>query len=192
MKPQNPNQLTHRFNAKELRDLPEDSTAEIQAADISRSPLYLILDNVYDTYNIGGLFRLADALAVSKIYLCGISETPPNPRIKKASIGTYKVVPWEYCATTMEAIEKLRTEVPGVQIISIELAENSVPYTQYSYTAPYALVLGSETHGVSEDVLKASDAVVELPMHGYNISLNVIVSAAVVAYHSLTSITDNI
>lgn len=183
-----------QFNAKELRDLPEDdgSAESSGVAAIPRSPLYLILDNVYDTYNIGGLFRLADALAISRLFLCGVSETPPNPRIKKASIGTYKVVPWEYCATTLEAIQKLRADVPDIQIVSIELTDNSLPYTKYPYRLPLALVVGSETHGVSSDVLKASDAVVDLPMHGYNISLNVIVSAAVVAYHSLTFATENI
>ena len=82
-----------KLNAKELRELQEEKLNE-DIHDIVRRPLYLILENIYDTYNIGGLFRLADALAVEKMYLCGQMEIPPNSRIKKASIGTYKVVPW--------------------------------------------------------------------------------------------------
>jgi tRNA G18 (ribose-2'-O)-methylase SpoU len=172
-----------QFDAKQLRDLSEETTEKLP--DIKRTPLYLILDSVYDTYNIGGLFRLADALAISKLYVCGESETPPNSRIKKASIGTYKVVPWTYCKTATEAIAMLRSEVPDINVVSIELAEDSIPYTDYSYSLPLALVVGNETHGVSAEALAASDAIVKLPMHGYNISLNVIVSAAVVAYHAV-------
>lgn len=177
MKPQS---TTMQFNAKQLRDMSEEAPLEL----LQRSPIYIILDNVYDTYNIGGLFRLSDALAVSELLLCGMTETPPNSRILKASIGTYKVVPWRYFNTTREAIDYLRDSVPGIQIVSIERTEGSVPYTHFAYHAPLALIAGNETHGISEDVLSASDAIVELPMNGYNISLNVIVSAAIVGYHA--------
>ncbi len=167
-----------KLNAKGLRDLPDDHTLE----PIPRFPIYFILDNIYDTYNIGGLFRLADALAIEKIFICGESETPPNHKVKKASIGTYKVVPWEYCETTMEAIEKLRTEVKDIQIVSIELDDSAVLYSSIEYKAPCALVLGNETTGISSEVMKASDHVAYLPMFGYNTSMNVIVSGAIAAY----------
>lgn len=168
-----------KLDAKGLRALEEDHTLE----PIARFPMYFVLDNIYDTYNIGGLFRLADALAIEKIFICGESETPPNHKVKKASIGTYKVVPWEYCATTMEAVEKLRAEVEGVQIVSVELDDSAVLYSSIEYTAPCALILGNETTGISEEVMKASDYVAYLPMFGYNTSMNVIVSGAIAAYH---------
>src|SRR3990167_10572134 len=96
-----------KLNAQQLRELEEKrSIGEIRA--IKRNPIYFILDNIYDTYNIGGLFRLADAISTSGIYICGESEIPPNHKIKKASIGTYKVVPWVYKKSTVEAIEELR------------------------------------------------------------------------------------
>src|SRR3990167_5324529 len=98
-----------KLNAKELRDI-ETSSARDHAVTVRRNPIYLILENVYDTYNIGGLFRLADALAIEKIYLCGQMETPPNSRIAKASIGTYKIVPWEYKENAKEVIEELRSK----------------------------------------------------------------------------------
>src|SRR3989338_10537643 len=95
-----------KLNAKELRDVKEEDISENLKLIKLRS-IYFILENIYDTYNIGGLFRLVDALAIKKIYLCGEMEVPPNARIKKASIGTYKVVPWEYKKSAIEAIADL-------------------------------------------------------------------------------------
>lgn len=100
-----------QLNAKQLRDLDHDEVIP----EIKRYPVYLILDNIYDTYNIGGLFRLADALAITKLYICGDSETPPNIKIKRASIGTYKVVPWEYKNTVLEAIEEIKISLENTQ-----------------------------------------------------------------------------
>lgn len=173
-----------KLDAKSLRDLEEDHHLE----PITRFSLYFILDNIYDTYNIGGLFRLADALSIEKIYICGESETPPNHKIKKASIGTYKIVPWEYCSTTLEAVEKVRKDVKNVQVISIELDDTAQPYTSISYTSPCALILGNETSGISPEVMQASDAISYIPMFGYNVSMNVIVSAAIAAYHVHTQL----
>ena len=96
-----------KLNAKEIRDLDEETIITPKR----RYPIYLILDNVYDTYNIGGLFRLGDALAISKLYICGESEIPPNIKIKRASIGTYKIVPWSYKKTAVEAIDEIKSEI---------------------------------------------------------------------------------
>jgi len=169
-----------KLNAKELRDVKEEDISE-KLKSIKRRPMYFILENIYDTYNIGGLFRLADALSIEKIYICGESEIPPNSKIKKASIGTYKVVPWEYKKTAGEAIEELRSKMK-IKIIAVEQASNSIPYTQADYSTPVALILGNETYGVTEDTLKLADKIVEIPMFGINKSLNVIVSAAIVSY----------
>jgi tRNA G18 (ribose-2'-O)-methylase SpoU len=186
-----------KLNARQLRDVDEtDEVIVEKIKNLKRRPMYFILENIYDTYNIGGLFRLADALAVEKIYICGESEIPPNPKIKKASIGTYKVVPWEYRKTAGEAIEELRkfpisnsqfsnkTQISNnkIQIIVVEQASNSVPYTQADYSGPVALILGNETYGVTPETLKLADQIVEIPMFGINKSLNVIVSAAIVSY----------
>ncbi|MFO0704079.1 MAG: TrmH family RNA methyltransferase [Patescibacteria group bacterium] len=101
--------MSIKLNSKELRKVEAESIST-HVEKLNRNPVTLILENIYDTYNIGGLFRLADGLAVEKVYLCGETETPPNNRIHKASCGTYKVVPWEYCQTAKEAIEKFRQE----------------------------------------------------------------------------------
>ncbi len=173
-----------RLGARELRELNE---SEIQAKlkSIKRRPIYFILENIYDTYNVGGLFRLADALAIEKLYLVGETETPPNSRIKKASIGTYKVVPWEYRRNSAEAIaelRKLKVKSEKLKVIAVEQHKSAKSYTAGVYSFPLALIFGNETSGVLPETLKLCDQIVEIPMWGINKSLNVIVSAAIVSY----------
>lgn len=152
---------------------------------IKRNPVYIVLDNVLDTYNIGAMFRLADATAVEKILLCGATETPPNSRIKKSSINTTEWVPWEYHPTTLDAVNHLRKTVPNIQIVAVEQSEKSVPYDTAPYSFPVALVVGHETVGVSSEVLAACDLIIEMPMWGVNVSLNVMVSLAIALYEVL-------
>lgn len=172
-----------KLGARELRETEEEEVKE-HLLKIKRHPIYLILENVYDTYNVGGLFRLADALTAKKIYLCGQMEVPPNPKIKKASIGTYKVVPWEYKETAKEAVEELRTthNAERITVFAVEQSEKAVDYMKADYSLPLALVVGNETSGVTPETLDLVDQIVEIPMWGINKSLNVIVSAAIVSY----------
>lgn len=149
---------------------------------IKRQEIYIILDDVLDTYNTGSIFRLADAVCAKKIFLCGRTETPPNTRIKKASINTWQWVPWEYTETTIEAITKLKSEVSDIQIVAVEQDKGSVDFKNFDYKLPIALVVGNETDGCSEETLKNCDAIVELPMFGFNTSLNVMVTLGIVLY----------
>ena len=167
-----------KLNAKQLR-AGESKTLKIK---LKKNDIYIILDNVLDTYNIGSVFRLADAVAAKKVLLCGGTATPPNHRIKKASINTTEVVDWEYFETAKEAVEALKKKVPKVQVVAIEQSKKSVPFEKFEYKLPIALVVGHESEGVSKEVLKMADAVVELPMFGVNISLNVMVSLGIVLY----------
>lgn len=168
-----------KLDAKKLRLSEHDPETFKQ---IKRNPIYIIVDNVLDTYNIGSIFRLADAVAVEKVYLCAGTETPPHHRIKKASINTTEWVPWEYKKTALEAIEELRSKVNDIQIVSVEQNDRSVPYDEIPYHFPVALVIGHETDGVSQVVMDASDYIAEMPMWGINISLNVMVSLGIVLY----------
>jgi tRNA G18 (ribose-2'-O)-methylase SpoU len=142
-----------------------------------------------DTYNVGSIFRLADAVAAQKIYLCGETLTPPNPRIKKASISTWKWVEWEYAETAAAAVSKLKLKNVKLKIIGIEQDKRSVPFHNFKYELPLALVVGNETYGISPEVLDMSDAIVELPMFGVNKSLNVMVSLGIVLYEVTNCIT---
>jgi 23S rRNA (guanosine2251-2'-O)-methyltransferase len=172
----------YKRNAFELRKLPVD---EAEKQSLQKNEVYIILDNVLDTYNIGAIFRLADAVAAKKVIICGESETPPNHRIKKASINTTEWIDWEYSRTAVEAIKKLRSEVKGIKVYSVELDDRSVPYTDVDYQLPFALVVGHETTGITEEAMQASDAIVELPMWGINISLNVMVSLGIILYTAM-------
>ncbi len=149
---------------------------------IKKNPIYIIVDNVLDTYNIGAIFRLADAVAAEKVILCGDSETPPNHRIKKASINTTEWVSWEYFASTSEAILNLKSKILNLQVVAVEQDEKSMPYDEISYTFPIALIVGHETNGVSEEVLAMCDYIAEMPMWGVNVSLNVMVSLGIMLY----------
>lgn len=171
-----------KLKAKDLRT--RKPTPE-EFAKIRKNPIYIILDNVLDTYNIGAIFRLADAVAAEKVILCGESETPPHTRIKKASINTTEWVAWEYAETAVSAISNLKYQISNIQIVAIEQDKRSVPYDRFDYQFPIALVVGHETNGVSKEVLDMVDAIVELPMHGVNTSLNVMVSLGIVLYKVL-------
>lgn len=153
---------------------------------IKRNPIYLILDNVLDTYNIGSLFRLSDAISVTKMYLCGGTEYPPSSRIHKAAVGTEEWVPWTTRTSAAEAVKELKKQ--GVQIIAVEQSAKSISYKNLKPNFPVAIVVGHESHGVSKEVLDEADIIVELPMHGVNKSFNVWGSAAVIAYKILESV----
>lgn len=168
-----------KLGAKELR---VTEAQEEQKKLLKKNPVYIILDNVLDTYNIGAIFRLADAVAASKIYLCDQTETPPNHRIKKASINTTEWVEWEYAESAVSAISNIKSQISNIQIVAIEQAENSIPYDKAEYTFPIALVVGHETEGVAKETLAVCDQIVELPMWGVNKSLNVMVSLGIVLF----------
>lgn len=155
-------------------------------AKISRNPIYLVIDEVLDTYNIGSMFRLADATAMEKIYLCGNMEYPPSIKIHRSSVGTDNWVPWEKKESTLETVTELKSQ--GIQIIAVEQDKTAIPYWELDPTFPVALVVGHETTGVRKEVLEIADMVVELPMLGINNSFNVWGSAAVVAYSLVTKL----
>ena len=171
-----------KMNAAQLRTQPVDTEV---AKSIKKNPITIILDNVLDTYNIGSIFRLADAVAAEKVYLCGATETPPNTRIKKASINTCEWVDWEYASTALEAIEKCKMLHDKCQIIAVEQDKRSIPFEKITYIAPVAIVVGNESYGVSKEVLERVDTIVELPMFGINTSLNVMVTTGIVLYDFL-------
>jgi tRNA G18 (ribose-2'-O)-methylase SpoU len=171
-------------------DLRTTKVSEEQKKLVKRNPIYIILDNVLDTYNIGAIFRLADAVAAEKVILCGGSETPPHTRIKKASINTTEWVDWSYASTAVEAIKDLRLKIPDLQVVAVEQDSRSIPYDKAKYRFPIALIVGHETTGVTLEAMDASDMIVELPMHGVNVSLNVMVSLGIVLYEVIEKLSD--
>lgn len=175
-----------KLNAKQLRKTPPKHGEDKL---IKKNPIYFVLDNVLDTYNIGSIFRLADAVAAEKVYICGeASEYPPNSRIHKAAVGTEEWVPWEYEKDITKTLQSLKDN--GVQIVAVEQDDRSIPYTLLPtrLNFPVAIVVGHETDGVSGKALDMVDLIVELPMFGVNKSLNVWGTAAIIAYKAIESL----
>lgn len=143
--------------------------------------IVIIVDNVRSMYNVGALFRLADGLGVSKLYLCGITAKPPRAEIHKTALGTEQHVMWEYCTTTAEAIAQLKNE--GFTIAALELTETAVPLASFHPTFPLALIIGHERDGVGESELFHSDVHIQIPMQGRGISLNVTTACAIALWH---------
>ncbi len=168
-----------KLNARELRTTPVDPEV---AKSLKKNPITIILDNVLDTYNVGSIFRLADAVAAREVILCGDTLTPPNSRIKKASINTWQWVEWQWAPSAMDAIAKSKIQNPKSKIIAVEQDKRSKPFYQVTYEFPLAIVVGNETTGVSKEVLDMADMIVELPMWGINKSLNVMVSCGIILY----------
>lgn len=154
-----------------------------------RNPIYLVLDRVIDTYNIGSLFRLGDAAGVTKMYLCGNMEYPPASRIHKAAVGTENWVPWEKRDTALEVVTELKNK--GIQIVAVEQHPKAIHYSLLSAHAhfPLAIICGNETDGVSIEVLDKADVIVEIPMYGINHSFNVWGSTAIITYKILETLT---
>ncbi|MDO7172939.1 RNA methyltransferase [Mariniflexile sp. AS56] len=150
--------------------------------DVKKTPIIVVLDNIRSLNNIGSVFRTSDAFLVEKIYLCGITATPPHKDIHKTALGSTDTVDWEYAENTLELIEKLKTE--QVKIISIEQAENATMLDQFipETDTTYALIFGNEVKGVAQNVVSASDVVLEIPQFGTKHSLNISVSCGVAVW----------
>ncbi|WP_055446849.1 RNA methyltransferase [Lacinutrix mariniflava] len=148
----------------------------------NKTPIIVVLDNIRSLNNIGSVFRTSDAFLVEKIYLCGITATPPHKDIHKTALGSTDTVIWEHVENTVELIEKLKAE--NVKICAIEQAENATMLNDFKAEADttYALVFGNEVKGVAQDVVSKSDVVIEIPQFGTKHSLNISVSCGVVVW----------
>ena len=150
--------------------------------EVQKTPLIVVLDNIRSLNNVGSVFRTSDAFLIEKIYLCGITATPPNKEIHKTALGATESVEWEYVKDTLELVEKLKFE--SVKVLSIEQAENSTMLNDFIPEAnqKYAVVMGNEVKGVQQEVVNASDVCIEIPQLGTKHSLNISVSCGVVLW----------
>ena len=142
---------------------------------------YIICDNIRSLENIGSIFRTADALAVDKIFLCGICGKPPHHKISKTALGAEENIDWEYQSHAWRIIDKLKKE--KINIVSLEQTKKSINYTKFKPKFPLALIIGNEINGVSKSVLKRSDYIIHLPMLGKKESLNVSVSFGIAGFY---------
>jgi len=156
--------------------------------EVQKTPLIVVLDNIRSLNNVGSVFRTSDAFLVEKIYLCGITATPPNKEIHKTALGATESVAWEYVENTLELVEKLKEE--QVKVLSIEQAENSNMLHEFTPESnqTYAIVMGNEVKGVQQEVVSASDMCIEIPQLGTKHSLNISVSCGVVLWDLFTKL----
>lgn len=169
------------FRKLSMDELGRLSTEEMRHAH--KSPLVLVLDNVRSALNVGSVFRTADAFRVETLYLCGITACPPNRDIEKTALGATESVTWKQVATTYEAIAELKAA--GYCICAVEQAEGSTMLDRFQPNAEtkYALVFGHEVFGVDDQVLSQCDVCLEIPQQGSKHSLNVSVTAGILAWH---------
>ncbi|GIM52097.1 RNA methyltransferase [Capnocytophaga cynodegmi] len=164
------------------------ANSELQRLEIdefkkaTKTPLIVILDNVRSLNNIGSVFRTCDAFLIEKIFLCGITATPPNKEIHKTALGATESVDWEYVKSTISVVERLKSE--GICVISVEQTEKSVMLNDFQpkSATKYAVIFGNEVKGVEQEVVSASDGVIEIPQYGTKHSLNISVSAGIVIW----------
>ena len=161
-----------------------------------KGQIFLILHNIRSAYNVGSIFRTADGAGVSKIYLCGISPTPPTHevvgapttsvgatnKILKTSLGAEKTVPWEYNKQTWRLLRKLKVKNEKLKIIALEQMPNSKNIFKFKPRFPLALIVGNEVRGLNKKILSYADKIVEIPMFGKKESLNVAVATGIALY----------
>ncbi|TJY32485.1 RNA methyltransferase [Pontimicrobium aquaticum] len=163
------------------------SIEEFKQSDKTR--LIVVLDNIRSLNNIGSVFRTSDAFLIEKIYLCGITATPPHKDINKTALGSTDTVAWEYVKDTLSLVETLKTE--GIKVIAIEQAEHATMLNEFQpeIDTTYAIVFGNEVKGVQQEVVNASNIVIEIPQYGTKHSLNISVSVGVVIWDVFCKLT---
>lgn len=174
-----------------MRKLANDELNRLGVDDfkkVEKTPLILVLDNIRSLNNIGSVFRTADAFLIQKIYLCGITAKPPHKDIHKTALGATESVEWEYGEHTQDVVKRLKED--EVHVISMEQVEKAVQLNQFEIApnTTYALIFGNEVKGVAQEVVSASDTVIEIPQFGTKHSLNISVSVGVAVWDFWTKL----
>lgn len=147
---------------------------------VTRVPLHVVLDNLRSAFNVGSIFRTADACGASHVHLCGMTAHPPHPKLEKTALGAFDYVPWTYYERNRDCMDALKEM--GVPVVAVETVEGAAAHTRFDWPMPVAIVFGNEENGVNERILRRCDAVVRIPMLGHKNSMNVATAFGVVAY----------
>lgn len=167
---------------RKLRNIELNRLTVDEYKTISKTPIVVVLDNIRSCNNIGSVFRTSDALLIEKIFLCGITATPPNAEIHKTALDSEKSVEWEYLEKTEDAVVQLQNS--GYKVYAIEQVENSISLLNYfpANDEKVAIILGNEVKGVQQKVVNMSNGSIEIPQFGTKHSFNVSVSAGIVLW----------
>jgi tRNA G18 (ribose-2'-O)-methylase SpoU len=158
--------------------------------EAQKTPIIVVLDDIRSLHNIGSVFRTADAFLIEKIYLCGITATPPNKEIHKTALGATETVTWEHSNNVLEVIEDLKKQ--SIEVYAIEQVENSVFLNNFKIenNKKYALVFGNEVFGVNQEAIKLCHGTIEIPQLGTKHSLNISVSTGIVIWDLFKQFND--
>lgn len=166
-----------KYSMQELNRLTADAFQQT-----AKLPLVLVLDNVRSLLNVGSIFRTADAFRVEKIWLTGLTGTPPHREIEKTALGSTESVAWAYATDSAACVQQLKAE--GYMIVALEQVQGGVALQSFVYQGkPTVLVLGNEIRGVDDAVLALCDLAFEIPQYGTKHSLNVAVAAGIAVHH---------
>ncbi|WP_412464634.1 RNA methyltransferase [Flavobacterium mekongense] len=164
----------------ENKELERKTVSDFKQAE--KTPVIIILDDIRSLHNIGSVFRTADAFLIEKIYLCGITATPPHKEIHKTALGATETVAWEYQKEVIEVISQLQKK--DVKVFAVEQVEKAVFLQDFKVEkeTKYALVFGNEVYGVSQEAIAICDGSIEIPQLGTKHSLNISVSTGIVVW----------
>ena len=167
-----------------LEKLPHDLIPRLtldEAKTAKKHKISVLVHNVRSLYNVGAIFRTADAAAVEKIYLCGYTGTPPRKEIDKTALGSTESVAWEYAADIKTVITALKEK--GYKISALEISNQSKRFSEVNGSDfPMAMIIGNEVTGVDNDVMEMCDFAVEIPQYGIKQSINVAVAFGIGIY----------
>jgi len=163
-----------------MQELGRKSVEEFKQSD--KVPIIIVLENIRSAYNVGSVFRTADAFLVEAIYIIGYSAKPPHKEIKKTALGAEETVEWKYFKTTAEAIDELKSK--NYKVFAVEQAMNSIPLQQVEFKngEKSAVVFGNEVTGVEQSTIHLCDGCIEIPQLGMKHSLNIATAAGVVLW----------
>lgn len=162
-----------------MNELGRKSVEEFHQSD--KMPVMIVLENIRSAYNVGSIFRTADAFLLEGIYICGYTAYPPHKEIKKTALGADETVQWKHIKNSTEAIEELKAQ--GYKIYAVEQAENSLQLNKLpALNEKIAVIFGNEVTGIEQSTIALCDGVIEIPQMGMKHSLNVSVAAGVVAW----------
>lgn len=156
------------------------STEDLKKPSSSSPKIHIVLDNLRSSFNVGSIFRSAEALGVAHIHLCGYTATPETGKTKKSSLGSEQWLPWTHWDSTLACLDKLESE--GIKLIALETSQLAVDLGSIEMTLPMALIFGNERYGLGNPVLKRAHHVAKIPLNGTKNSLNVGVCAALSLY----------
>ncbi|WP_026976651.1 RNA methyltransferase [Flavobacterium tegetincola] len=164
----------------ENSELDRKTVEDFKTAD--KTPIIIVMDDIRSLHNIGSVFRTSDAFLIEKIYLCGITATPPHKEIQKTALGATETVAWEHQKNVTDVIQNLQAE--NVIVLAIEQVEQAILLDNFQVdaTKKYALVFGNEVYGVSQEAVALCDGCIEIPQLGTKHSLNIAVSAGIVVW----------